>query len=157
MKTLRIPDVMSQLQRRIPRRLLYWGTALLIVLIAVHLYERPAHHYNTAYEGCWEQAVRSLLADNPLPPPSHSCDAPSGTLLGVGKLDRTEPITSSKDHAEVIFATGEGADFAGLAYVAGYPPPQDTCVTPLGGPWWEFRSGGGTGNCPRGYRYQGGG
>jgi hypothetical protein len=148
LKILRLPRSPSR------RRLLYAISVLLVAFIALFLYERPAHHYNTAYEACWMSAVHSLLASNPSPLPTGVCAAPPGALAGVGRLVATTPMTQSKDHALVIFATSEGTFYAGLAYVLGDAPPPDTCVTPLGGPWWQFRSGTAEGNCPRGYTFQ---
>ena len=136
------------------RRLTYALASLVVVLAALFVYQRPAHHFNTAYERCWSDAVRSVLASNPLPRPSGACEAGPGALAGVGRLAATQPLIVSRDHALVIFAIREGTDYAGLAYVVNETPPPDTCVTPLGGPWWQFRSGTGEGGCPRGYTFQ---
>lgn len=136
------------------RRLVYALVVIVVVIVAFSLYERPAHHYNTAYERCWQQAVESVLASNPVRAPTGFCTAVPASLPGVGRLTATQPLIDSKDHALVIFVTREGTHYAGLAYAAGEMPPPDTCVTPLGGPWWQFRSATGEGNCPRGYTFQ---
>lgn len=126
---------------------------MVTILGALFLYERPAHHFDTVFESCWNAQVNALITGSPPHPPG-SCVAPPGTLPGVGRLAGTEPMITSRTQTLVIFATGDGPQYGGLAYVVGVTPPPDTCVTPLGGTWWEFLRGSAEGDCPRGYSFQ---
>ena len=135
------------------RQLAYAVATLLVILIALFFYERPAHHYDTAYASCWRAEVNAAIQGSP-PHLTGICSAHPGTLPGVGRIVSTEPITAGPRRTLVLFLTDVSTGSAGLAYVVGVTPPPDTCVTPLGGPWWQFRSANATGACPRGYAFQ---
>lgn len=135
------------------RRFVYFVVSLLVVVLGVALDERPAHHFDTAYESCWTAEVNSVITGTS-PHMTGICANDRGRLPGVGRLAATEPFSTSKRRDYIVFATGLGTHYAGLAYVVNATPPPDTCVTPLGGPWWQFRQGTSVGDCPRGYTFQ---
>ena len=130
--------------------------AVLVVLAGWHVYDRPAHPYNTAYESCWTAAALSALGAQSNFAPK-GCGSPPGTLRGLGHLVGTWPSSLSPGHEQVIFATSErpGLGFNGVAYVVGGTPPWDSCVSHLGGPWWQLaflRVS--SMSCPRGFHFQ---
>src|SRR5487761_2196425 len=112
---------------------------LAVVLCGWGLYHRPAHHYNTTYEPCWQAAALVALGTPSTFAPTF-CGSPQGTLPGVGPLTTTRAYRARSGHDTVIFTTAQSTDrgVEGLAYVAGEPPPSDSCVFHLGGPWWQL-------------------
>src|ERR1019366_4434909 len=127
-----------------------------VALFAWGLYDRPAHHYNMAYEPCWYAAALAAIgAPSTFAP--RMCSSSSGNLPGVGYLLRTRPFTGSPGHDLVIFTTAQNTDrgVEGLAYVIGEPPPYDSCVLHLGGPWWQLAFENiPSMSCPRGFTFQ---
>lgn len=133
--------------------------AIMVVLAGWHLYDRPAHPYNTADESCWSAAALAALGAKSVGAPK-SCSSPPGTLRGLGHLIGTWPSSLSPGHDLVIFATSErpGSGYDGVAYVVGESPPWDNCVSHLGGPWWQLAFlNTSSMSCPRGFHYQPGG
>lgn len=130
--------------------------ALLVVLFAWDLYHRPAHHYNTTDESCWQAAALAALGAPSTFAPT-SCGSPPGTLPGVGPLVTTRAYPAGPGHGTVIFTTVQSNDrgVEGLAFVVGEPPPSDSCVFHLGGPWWQLAFENiASMSCPRGFTFQ---
>lgn len=146
--------------QRLPRRRILRIAALVlglaVVLFAWGKYDRPAHHYNTAYEPCWDAyALAALGAPSTFAP--KFCNSPSGILLGIGTLLTTRRYTASSGYDTVIFTTAQSTDrgVEGLAYVIGDTPPSDNCDFHLGGRWWQlaFKNISSM-SCPRGFNFQ---
>jgi hypothetical protein len=142
------------------------GAAFLIVLslaviltVTWILYHRPAHPYRVdAYSATWTKDVKLAISErNPVGPIKPS--GPLRNLPGVGRIVSVivERSNSGKE-VVVLFLTGDGLNEAGLVYLNGYPPPQDTCNVHLGGPWWQVGPLNTTSmSCARGFHFTGGG
>ena len=102
------------------------------VIVGANLYFSPAHTYDrNAHQAAWLAAIQSLHGDN-------GCSSPSSAvsiLAGVGQVTLVCVARSGQKLPTVIFWKTSGQQGAGLAYGS---PPYDTCVTPLGGPWWQI-------------------
>ena len=140
------------------------GIFLLVAVVAAlivgwHLYNRPAHPYQVnANSAVWSTDVKFAISESgsgsPVP-----LVGPLRDIPGVGKI--VEVIVDrfpSRKGAAVSFMTGVGVRYAGLVYLNGYPPPQDSCNVHLSGPWCEVSPLiVTTMSCPRGFHYTGGG
>ena len=129
------------------------------IIAAWTLYNQPAHSYSvgpnaTAWNTDVGLALRQLPAGGHLNPQGRLRALPGvGTIVEV-IVDRPTPHHGSA----VFFLTGVGANDAGLVYLEGLPPPQDTCNYHLGGPWWELSPMNvDTMSCVRGFHYTPGG
>ena len=131
-----------------------------MVIVAWSLYNRPSRTYQVSEnQVLWHIDVRLALA---LPRSSSngavSPEGQLGNIAGVGKI--VEVIVdrfSSRKGEAVLFLTGVDANYAGLAYLNGYPPPGDSCSVHLSGPWWQISPVNVmTMGCARGFHFTGG-
>jgi hypothetical protein len=102
------------------------------LIVGANLYFSPAHTYDrNAHQAAWLAAVQSIHGKN-------GCSSPSSAisnLAGVGQVTLVCVARSGQKILTAIFWKTSGQEGAGLAYGS---PPYDTCVTPLGGSWWQI-------------------
>jgi hypothetical protein len=156
------PHAVSVRQRSFRRsRNLALVALVAMVALAIVLYNRPSPTYEMgANDAAWSKDVTIALSE----PRSTvngavSSKGPLSDLPGVGKIVMVivDKFSSHKGEA-VLFLTGINANYAGLAYLNGYPPPGDSCSLHLGGHWWQISPVNViTMGCDRGFHFTGGG
>jgi len=151
---------MVSLWRRGPvaRAALLLPVVVLVIVVGV-LYEKPAHTYPVGVnQTAWAADVKIALAERspvgPIMPTGPLRDLPGVGEIATVIVDRS----SSGNKVTVLFLTSVGVNEAGLAYLKGSPPPQDSCSVHLSGPWWQIAPlNTTTMGCARGFHDNGGG
>ncbi len=141
------------------RRYVLVAGAVVVVVVAGVLYNRPAHSYEVSENSkTWAADVQIALSEGG----AGGAVAPVGPLRdlpGVGKI--AEVIVDKaalRKGTAVLFLTGLGGDYSGLAYLDGFPLPPDSCNAHLSSPWWQIAPlNDKTRGCPRGFDFTGGG
>lgn len=132
---------------------------MVVVVIGLTLYNRPAHLYAVDPNGqAWKADVHQAL----LIAGGSGCFVTVGPLEklpGVGRIVSICVTTGlRKGAASVLFLRATGGAESGLAYLSGYPPPPDSCSSPISGPWWQISPMNYLSmSCPRGYTFTGAG
>jgi hypothetical protein len=130
-----------------------------LVIVAGALYEKPAHTYHVGVnQAVWASDVKIALAERvpvgPIMPTGSLRDLPGVGEIASVIVDRS----ASGNKVTVLFLTSVGVNEAGLAYLKGFPPPQDSCSVHLSGPWWQIAPlNTTTMGCARGFHDNGGG
>jgi hypothetical protein len=149
------------LRRQINRRARNLALVALVAMIIASwiLYERPSDTYQVgSHSAIWSLDVKTALAEKRSP--TSGSVALVGQLVnlpGVGKIVQVvvDKFPLHKGEA-VLFLTGVGANYGGLAYLNGYPPPSDSCSFHLSGLWWQIAPVNVTTmGCARGFRFTG--
>ena len=131
--------------------------AAVVVVVGWVLYDRPAHTYPmSGNSATWSADVRIALSEGG----AGGVVAPSGPLREIPGVGRIVEVIIDKatlrKSTEVLFLTGTNANYSGLAYLNGFPPPPDSCNVHLGGPWWQLASlNVQTMGCQRGFHFTG--
>jgi hypothetical protein len=122
----------ERMRRKRWRRVGIASVVAAALIVGTNLYFSPAHIYDRhAHQAAWLAAVHSLHAKNGCSSPSYALS----NLAGVGQVTSVCVARSGHKILTVIFWKTSGQEGAGLAYGS---PPYDTCVTPLGGSWWQI-------------------
>ena len=142
---------------RVGRALLLIPLAALVVALWV-LFDKPAHTYQViGNSSTWSADVRVAVSRGVHGSPIAATGA-LHHLPGVGTIKDVIVETGSSHRLLVIFLRSEGWNENGLAYLQGYPPPQDTCNVHLSGPWWQIGSlNTKTMGCAQGFHFTPGG
>ena len=143
---------------RLTRRALVVAVAVAVAFTWILVHRAPATFDVAAHHSVWSRDVNLALSYSPVT--GHM--APTRELRrlpGVGTVvDVAVERATKRNGVEVAFWTGVGQNERGLAYLTNIPPPWDTCVVHLSGPWWEITPLDiSTMNCSPGYRFTGGG
>jgi hypothetical protein len=109
-----------------------------LVIVVAALVDKPALYPVRADSPTWRADVKIALKERPPAGPLNP-SGPLGDLPGVGRI--VSVVTNYADSGakeSVLFLTDVGVNQAGLAYLHGVSPPEDSCSAHLSGPWWEL-------------------